>query len=127
MDIKEILKDENEFTDEQIEKFSEGFLALKKEYESTDIDTINDKKFQNDFGLKFDKLLVDLGFERVNPDESEYLLYHIWELNEDYQDFMEYITIIYRETIKISDDVMESIWEEMCKRFMDEDYNFDDE
>lgn len=30
MNIKEILKAENEFSNEQIEKFSEGFLALKK-------------------------------------------------------------------------------------------------
>lgn len=127
MDIKEILKEENEFTDEQIEKFSEGFLALKKEYKSTDIETINDKKFQRVFGEKFDELVVGLGFEPYNPDESEYVLYHIWELNEDYQSMMEYITIIYREVIKMSDQYMESIFQEMCQRYMDGEYDFDDE
>nr|WP_315043714.1 hypothetical protein [uncultured Moraxella sp.] len=130
MNIRQILKDENEYTDEQIEKFSEGFLALKEEYEQADIDTVNDEGFQEEIGEKFDELLVSLGFDEFDPDASQYLLYQFWEQDE-YKDFITEITIIYRSVLVMSNDVLRNIYSEIegqwTKEASDENDDWNDE
>lgn len=122
-EVLEILKkDSSNLTDEQTKEFEQGFLALKKEFETADIDDLNNDEYKQEFAEKFDKLMQKIGYDEFELDSSNLFLYDLYKVDE-YEDFMGFIAVSYQ--VACGDDyVLREIYEEMHEKL---ESQFDDE
>lgn len=122
-EVLEILKkDSSNLTDEQTKEFEQGFLVLKKEFETADIDDLNNDEYKQEFAEKFDKLMQKIGYDEFELDSSNLFLYDLYKVDE-YEDFMGFIAVSYQVACG-DDDVLREIYEEMHEKLQNQ---FDDE
>lgn len=125
-EVLEILKkDSPNLTDEQTKGFEQGFLALKNEFETADIDDLNDDDYKQKFAEKFDKLMQKIGYDEYEVDSSNLFLYDLYKVDE-YEDFMGFVTVSYQVACG-DDDVLREIYEEMHEKLQSQFDDFDDE
>lgn len=126
LEVLEILKkDSPNLTDEQTKEFEQGFLALKSEFETADIDDLNDDNYKQEFAEKFDKLMQKIGYDEYEVDSSNLFLYDLYKVDE-YEDFMGFVTVSYQVACG-DDDVLREIYEEMHEKLQSQFDDFDDE
>ncbi len=125
-EVLEILKkDSPNLTEEQNKAFEQGFLALKNEFETADIDDLNDKEYKQEFAEKFDKLMQKIGYDEFELDSSNLFLYDLYKVDE-YEDFMGFVTASYQVACG-DDDVLREISEEMYEKLESQFDDFDEE
>lgn len=125
-EVLEILKkDSPNLTDEQTKEFEQGFLALKSEFETADIDDLNDDDYKQKFAEKFDKLMQKIGYDEFEVDSANLFLYDLYKVDE-YEDFMGFVTVSYQVACG-DDDVLREIYEEMHEKLQSQFDDFDDE
>lgn len=126
LEVLEILKkDSPNLTDEQTKGFEQGFLALKSEFETADIDDLNDDDYKQKFAEKFDRLMQKIGYDEYEVDSSNLFLYDLYKVDE-YEDFMGFVTVSYQVACG-DDDVLREIYEEMHEKLQSQFDDFDDE
>ncbi|MBP0556400.1 hypothetical protein J8J23_21550, partial [Mycobacterium tuberculosis] len=81
-------------TDAQTKACEQGFLVLKKEFETADIDDLNNDEYTQEFAEKFDKLMQKSGYDEFELDSSNLFLYDLYKVDED-EDFMGFIAVSY--------------------------------
>ena len=69
-------KDSPKLTENQTKEFEQGFLALKKQFETADIDDLNDNDYKQEFAEKFDKLMQKICYDEFELDSSNLFLYN---------------------------------------------------
>lgn len=122
-EVLEILKkDSSNLTDEQTKEFEQEFLVLKKEFETADIDDLNNDEYKQEFAEKFDKLMQKIGYDEFELDSSNLFLYDLYKVDE-YEDFMGFIAVSYQVACG-DDDALREIYEEMHEKLQSQ---FDDE
>lgn len=125
-EVLEILKkDSLNLTDEQTKEFEQGFLALKNEFETADIDDLNDDDYKQNFAEKFDKLMQKIGYDEFEVDSSNLFLYALYKVDE-YEEFMGFVTASYQVACG-DNDVLREISEEMYEKLESQFDDFDDE
>lgn len=68
-EVAEVLKNDSpKLSDERVQNFEQGFLALKKEFETADIDDLNDDDYKQKFAEKFDRLMQKIGYDEYEVD-----------------------------------------------------------
>lgn len=118
-------KDSPKLTENQTKEFEQGFLALKKQFETADIDDLNDDNYKQEFAEKFDKLMQKIGYDEFELDSSNLFLYNLYKV-DDYENFMGFVTVSYQVACG-DDDVLREIYEEMHEKLQSEFEDFDDE
>ena len=118
-------KDSPKLTENQTKEFEQGFLALKKQFETADIDDLNDNDYKQEFAEKFDKLMQKIGYDEFELDSSNLFLYELYKVDE-YEDFMGFVTVSYQAACS-DDDVLREIYEEMHEKLHSQFEDFDDE
>ena len=118
-------KDSPKLTENQTKEFEQGFLALKKQFETADIDDLNDNDYKQEFAEKFDKLMQKIGYDEFELDSSNLFLYNLYKV-DDYENFMGFVTVSYQVACG-DDDVLREIYEEMHEKLQSEFEDFDDE
>lgn len=125
-EVLEILKkDSPNLTDEQTKGFEQGFLALKSEFETVDIDDLNDDNYKQEFAEKFDRLMQKIGYDEFEVDSSNLFLYALYKVDE-YEEFMGFVTASYQVACG-DNDVLREISEEMYEKLESQFDDFDDE
>lgn len=125
-EVLEILKkDSLNLTNEQTKEFEQGFLALKSEFETADIDDLNDDNYKQEFAEKFDKLMQKIGYDEFEVDSSNLFLYALYKVDE-YEEFMGFVTASYQVACG-DNDVLREISEEMYEKLESQFDDFDDE
>ena len=124
--VLEVLKkDSPKLTENQTKEFEQGFLALKKQFETADIDDLNDNDYKQEFAEKFDKLMQKIGYDEFELDSSNLFLYNLYKV-DDYENFMGFVTVSYQVACG-DDDVLREIYEEMHEKLHSQFEDFDDE
>lgn len=122
--VAEIVKHQEslgfKFSDEKIKAFEQSFLSLKAEFENADNNQLNDNTYRNSFTEKFDKLLVELGYDEFDPDMAENLLLNLY-FTDEYEFMMMFIVTGYRSIT--NSDVLSHIYNEMMEKMAREHYD----
>lgn len=125
-EVAEVLKNDSpKLSDERVQNFEQGFLALKKEFETADIDDLNDDDYKQKFAEKFDRLMQKIGYDEYEVDSSNLFLYDLYKVDE-YEDFMGVVTVSYQVACG-DNDVLREIYEEMHEKLQSQFDDFDDE
>ena len=123
--VLEVLKkDSPKLTENQTKGFEQGFLALKKQFETADIDDLNDDNYKQEFAEKFDKLMQKIGYDEFELDSSNLFLYNLYKV-DDYENFMGFVTVSYQAACG-DDDVLRKIYQEMHEKLQSEFEDFDE-
>lgn len=117
-------KDSPKLTENQTKEFEQGFLALKKQFETADIDDLNDNDYKQEFAEKFDKLMQKIGYDEFELDSSNLFLYNLYKV-DDYENFMGFVTVSYQAACG-DDDVLRKIYQEMHEKLQSEFEDFDE-
>ena len=117
-------KDSPKLTENQTKEFEQGFLALKKQFETADIDDLNDDNYKQEFAEKFDKLMQKIGYDEFELDSSNLFLYNLYKV-DDYENFMGFVTVSYQAACG-DDDVLRKIYQEMHEKLQSEFEDFDE-
>ena len=117
-------KDSPKLTENQTKEFEQGFLALKKQFETADIDDLNDNDYKQEFAEKFDKLMQKIGYDEFELDSSNLFLYNLYKV-DDYENFMGFVTVSYQVACG-DDDVLREIYQEMHEKLQSEFEDFDE-
>ncbi len=117
-------KDSPKLTENQTKGFEQGFLALKKQFETADIDDLNDNDYKQEFAEKFDKLMQKIGYDEFELDSSNLFLYNLYKV-DDYENFMGFVTVSYQVAYG-DDDVLREIYQEMHEKLQSEFEDFDE-
>lgn len=125
-EVAEVLKNDSpKLSDERVQNFEQGFLALKKEFETADIDDLNDDDYKQKFAEKFDRLMQKIGYDEYEVDSSNLFLYDLYKVDA-YEDFMGFVTVSYQVACG-DNDVLREIYEEMHEKLQSQFDDFDDE
>ena len=117
-------KDSPKLTENQTKEFEQGFLALKKQFETADIDDLNDNDYKQEFAEKFDKLMQKIGYDEFELDSSNLFLYNLYKV-DDYENFMGFVTVSYQVACG-DDDILRVIYQEMHEKLQSEFEDFDE-